>query len=70
VGTNLMAAAMRAARDRRVPKLTASMFAGNEPMRRLFLGAGGRLMRQWMDAGVASMELDPEGLETHGGKAQ
>jgi acetyltransferase len=67
VGTHLMAAAMRAARGRRVPKLVAAMFAGNEPMRRLFLSAGGRVMRQSMEAGVMSIELDPAGASDERG---
>jgi acetyltransferase len=61
VGTQLMAAAMQAARARGVPKLVAAMFAGNEPMRRLFLSAGGCVRRQTTDAGVTSIELDPAG---------
>jgi hypothetical protein len=43
------------------------MFAGNEPMRRLFLSAGGRVVRQSMDAGVTSIELDPLGAGTQSG---
>ena len=69
IGTQLMAAAMGAAQARRVPKLVAAMFAGNEPMRRLFLSAGGRVVRQRMDAGVMSIDLDPLGASgERGGK--
>ena len=59
VGSALMAAAMRSAQSSGARRLTASMFAGNEPMRRLFLGAGGQLVHQSIDAGVESMEIDP-----------
>jgi RimJ/RimL family protein N-acetyltransferase len=69
VGTTLMAAAMTAARSRRTTRLVATMFAGNEPMRRLFLSAGGRVLRQSMDAGVISIELDPlDAVGQSGGK--
>lgn len=59
IGTALMAAAMAAARERGIPRLVATMFAGNEPMRQLFLGGGGRLVLDKIRAGVEAMALDP-----------
>jgi L-amino acid N-acyltransferase YncA len=57
VGSALMNAAVEAARERHVSTLMAAMFTGNEPMRRLFLSAGGRVCRQSMEAGVITLQL-------------
>jgi hypothetical protein len=54
-----MAAAMASARERGIPRLVATMFAGNEPMRQLFLGGGGRLLLDQIRAGVEAMAVDP-----------
>ena len=59
IGTALMAAAMASARERGIPRLVATMFAGNEPMRQLFLGGGGRLLLDQIRAGVEAMAVDP-----------
>jgi L-amino acid N-acyltransferase YncA len=59
IGKRLMSVAMAAARSRGLTRLVATMFAGNDPMRRLFTGAGGQVICQSIDAGVESVELDP-----------
>lgn len=61
IGTRLLTAGIRAARERGVPRLTATMFAHNTPMLRLALGAAARVVHHSLDAGIRSVELDPAG---------
>jgi len=59
IGRRLMTAGIRAARERGVSRLIASMFADNGPMLRLFLTAGAPIVRLGTDAGITSIELNP-----------
>jgi GNAT superfamily N-acetyltransferase len=58
IGTALMREAVRSARRRQVPRLTATMFATNQPMRRLMLDAGPPTIVDELDAGVEAIELN------------
>jgi hypothetical protein len=62
-----MEAAMASARQRGVHRLTATMLASNEPIRRLLLSAGGRVLRHCIEAGVASMEIESDESPREGG---
>jgi GNAT superfamily N-acetyltransferase len=57
IGTALMRAAVASARRRQVPRLSATLFASNVPMRRLLLDAGLPVTVDEIDAGVESIEL-------------
>lgn len=67
IGHLLMAEAMRTSRERGFRRLVATMFTGNEGMRRLFLSAGGRLTRQQCSAGINFMELSTDPRDVLGG---
>jgi RimJ/RimL family protein N-acetyltransferase len=58
IGTALMHEAVQSAHRRRVPRLTATMFATNQAMRRLMLDAGPPAIVDELDAGVEAIELD------------
>lgn len=58
IGTALMDAAVRSARRRRVPRLTATLLATNQPMRRLMLAAGPRVATDEIEAGIEEIALD------------
>jgi hypothetical protein len=53
-----MRAAVASARRRQVPRLSATLFASNVPMRRLLLDAGLPVTVDEIDAGVESIELE------------
>lgn len=67
IGRRLMQSAAASARLMRCHRLVATMFAGNEPMRRLLLSAGGRVVRQCTDAGVATVEIEGDEAGGEGG---
>ncbi|HET7520964.1 MAG TPA: GNAT family N-acetyltransferase [Candidatus Limnocylindria bacterium] len=67
IGHLLMAEAMRASRELGFRRLVATMFTGNEGMRRLLLSAGGRLLRQQCRAGINFMELSTDPQDVPGG---
>ena len=58
IGTALMHEAVQSAQRRRVPRLTATMFATNQAMRRLMLDAGPPAIVDELDAGVEAIELN------------
>jgi GNAT superfamily N-acetyltransferase len=58
IGTALMHEAVQSAHRRWVPRLTATMFATNQAMRRLMLDAGPPAIVDDLDAGVEAIELN------------
>jgi RimJ/RimL family protein N-acetyltransferase len=61
IGTALMHGAVQSAHRRQVPRLTATMFATNQAMRRLMLDAGLPAIVDELDAGVEAIELNTGG---------
>jgi GNAT superfamily N-acetyltransferase len=61
IGTALMAEAIESARRAGVLTQTATMFASNEPMRRLVLDAGPPVKAHPLEAGTAQYDLDLTG---------
>ncbi|MGH2401187.1 MAG: GNAT family N-acetyltransferase [Candidatus Limnocylindria bacterium] len=57
IGRTLMAMAVERARLRGTPRVTATLFADNAPMRRLLRGAGLEVVADEIDAGVEEIEL-------------
>ena len=57
IGRTLMAMAVEQARLGGVPRITATLFADNTPMRRLLRGAGLAVVADEIEAGVEEIEL-------------
>lgn len=63
IGTALMHGAVESARRRRVPRLTATMFATNQAMRRLMLDSGQPAIVDELDAGTEAIELETTAVD-------
>jgi acetyltransferase len=61
IGRRLMAAGLAWARREHIARLTATMFASNAPICRLFVGLGPSVQESWVGAGVVEITISLDG---------